>query len=266
MTIAERLLGTVLLRPYVFAFLAAFLALALPAWGWRRTVLYTVLGYCIAWAAEYSSVNNGFPFGHYAYLSESTARRELWVAGVPFMDSLSFPFLTFAGLQAARLLLQPIRRLGTSRCDWRWLEPARPVTAATWLLGGLLTMGLDIIIDPVTLQGARWFLGRIYFYPGGGPYFGVPLANFAGWALVSWAIIGLLPLADRALGKRLGAYRSCWADALAGAGLFTGVIAFNLAVTVAIGEWQMAAAGLAWATAMLTPLAAKLRRQRQPPQ
>ncbi|MHB0878915.1 MAG: carotenoid biosynthesis protein [Anaerolineae bacterium] len=257
--------GTVTLRPYVFVFLAAYLLLALPAWGWRRTALYTVLGYAVAWAAEYSSIHVGFPFGHYSYVSAPTADRELWVAGVPFMDSLSFVFLTFAGLQTVRLLRQPLRRHGARPWDWRWADPAQKLTLWAGAIAGLYITGLDVIIDPVALQGDRWFLGRIYWYPGGGPYFGVPLANFAGWALVSWTVLGLFALLDRALAPRLGQYRSHPADALTGTGLFAGVAAFNLAVTALIGEPLMALAGLAWAVAMLAPLAARLSRLPKPP-
>lgn len=44
----------------------------------------------------------------------------------------------------------------------------------------------DVIIDPVALQGERWFLGEIYGYPQEAVYFGVPLTNFAGWAVVGF--------------------------------------------------------------------------------
>lgn len=260
MEVLRLLWGTILLRPYVFAFMLAYLLLAVPSWGWRRALLHLIVGYTVAWAAEYSSVHNGFPFGRYLYISAPTARRELWVAGVPFMDSLSFVFLTYAGLQAARLLLAPLRRGEGYAWDWRWEAPGPAVTIRYWLVAGLLTMGLDVIIDPVTLQGDHWFLGLIYAYPGGGPYFGVPLANFAGWALVAWAVLGIVAGLDRLLGPRLGQYRSVPADALTGAALFAGVAAFNLAVTLAIGEPLMALAGLAWSVAMLAPLAARLRR------
>jgi uncharacterized membrane protein len=260
MTALRLLWGTLLLRPYVFAFMAAYLLLAVPAWGWRRTALHLTIGYSVAWLAEYSSVHNGFPFGPYSYVSAPTAQRELWVAGVPFMDSLSFVFLTFAGLQTVRLLLQPLRRSQGRRWDWRWASPSLALGPLACLLAGLFTVGLDVIIDPVALQGERWFLGRIYFYPGGGPYFGVPLANFVGWALVSWTVLGVFAVLDRALGPRLGPCRSYPADALAGAALFAGVAAFNLSVTVAIGEPFMALVGAAWAAAMLALPAARLRR------
>jgi putative membrane protein len=32
----------------------------------------------------------------------------------------------------------------------------------------------DVIIDPVALQGERWFLGKIYGYPHEVIYFGIP--------------------------------------------------------------------------------------------
>jgi uncharacterized membrane protein len=257
----DLLLASVVLRPYVFLFLLAYLTLAVSAWGWVRALLYTGLGYGIAWAAEYSSIHNGFPFGHYTYLSAPTIDRELWIAGVPFMDSLSFVFLTFAGLQMARLIVEPLARGSLGRWDIRWVRPDGPVRWPVWLLAGVLTTGLDVVIDPVALRGDRWFVGQIYFYPGGGPYFGVPLANFAGWALVAWAVIGSFLLLDRyLLRRRWGVWRSCPADALAGAGLFLGVLAFNLAATFAIGEVGQGLVGCLWVALMAAPAAIKTAR------
>lgn len=79
----HRLAGTVLLRPYVFVFLLAYLFLAVARLGWLRTLVWTVTAYLIAWACEWSSIHNGFPFGRYDYI-DRTSDRELWVAGVPF--------------------------------------------------------------------------------------------------------------------------------------------------------------------------------------
>lgn len=44
----------------------------------------------------------------------------------------------------------------------------------------------DVVIHPVALQGEKWFLGKIYGYPQEALYFGVPLTNFAGWAVVGF--------------------------------------------------------------------------------
>jgi hypothetical protein len=49
----HRLAGTVLLRPYVFVFLLAYLFLAVARLGWLRTLVWTVTAYLIAWACEW---------------------------------------------------------------------------------------------------------------------------------------------------------------------------------------------------------------------
>jgi len=258
----ELLLRTIWLRPYVFVFLATFLFMAVPAWGWRRTLLYAVMGYALAWACEYSSIHNGFPFGPYEYVSEPTIDKELWVAGVPFMDSLSFVFLAFAGLQMARLALEPLARGARGAWDVRWAQPGRLPGWPVWLLGGLLTMGLDWVIDPVALRGDRWFLGDIYNYNEAGQYFGVPLTNFGGWLFLALAITGVFLLVDRWLLRGRSPERKGWgdwrgypADAVMGAGLFTGVLVFNLGITFAIGEVVLGLVGCLWAAGMVGPIA-----------
>src|ERR1700724_3788221 len=105
------LLATIELRPYVFIFLAAFLAIAIINFGLRTTLLFTALTYAVSLACEWSSIHNGFPFGLYHYV-DATRARELWVFGVPFMDSLSFTFLGFASYTVALLLSAPIYRRG----------------------------------------------------------------------------------------------------------------------------------------------------------
>jgi len=183
----EQLLTTVIVRPYVFLFLAAFLFLAGRRWGWRKTTLWLISGYLIAWISEYSSIHNGFPYGHYKYVYESMPG-ELMIAGVPFFDSLSYPFLAFAAYMTARYLLET---------TFSHADNLRK-TVVTVLLGAFLTMMLDVIVDPVATMGDKWFLGMIHYYVNPGWYFGVPLTNFGGWFLVALAITSFNVLAWRA--------------------------------------------------------------------
>ncbi|MGH7392045.1 MAG: carotenoid biosynthesis protein, partial [Candidatus Rokuibacteriota bacterium] len=216
----ELLVGTLLLRPYVFAFLAAFLIAAAADVGIRRTLGFAGVVWPLAWLAEFASTRWGVPFGLYHYTGD-TRGRELYVANVPFMDSLSFTFLAYAAFCLARRA-------------WRGRRPSGAALAAT--AGGLMML-LDVVVDPVAVLGDRWFLGRVFYYAEPGAYFGVPLSNFAGWWLVG------------ALGVGLWLRCSGWSATDGGqpgfgVGLYYAVLVFNLAVTAWLQEWLLLAAGV----------------------
>ncbi|MEP7270050.1 MAG: carotenoid biosynthesis protein [Acidobacteriota bacterium] len=233
----ELLLGTVALRPYVFVFFGCYLFLAITHIGYRRTLLFTVIAYLVAFVCEWSSAvaGTGFPFGLYRYI-DTTRDQELWILGVPFMDSLSFTFLTYVSWEMATLCL------GRARIGWRdaqleWDESRRRSLPVS-LLAALFMMFLDIVIDPLALRGDRWFLGKIYYYPDGGLYFGVTLANFLGWFIVCFVILRLYFLLERKvfggiLTRGAVGYRF---KALGPVGLYFGVLGFNLFMTFWIGE------------------------------
>ena len=203
----DELITTILKRPYVFAFLAAYLFLALRRWGWRQTLLWLISGYCIAWLSEYSSIHNGFPYGHYKYVYENMPG-ELMIAGVPFFDSLSYVFLTFAGFMTGWFVIASKAKQSRSANRDRRALRARDDNWKTALklviLGAFLTMMLDVIVDPVATMGEKWFLGQIHYYVNPGWYFGVPLTNFGGWFLVAFAIIGFNVVAWQAFPNALG--------------------------------------------------------------
>ncbi len=227
-------IGTITMRPYVFAFFAAFLLTCVPHIGWRRTILFTVAGYLIAFSSEWLSINTGFPYGWYYYI-DTTSHKELWVAGVPFFDSLSYVFLAYCSYTTALFILSPLK-------SWRWnlvtLETRKiRRSISTLILASFLQTFLDIVIDPVALQGRRWFLGQIYGYQDNGLHFGVPLSNYWGWLLTSLFLIGAFQLID----ARRQPDASCGIinlpfRSLFGPILYLSVLVFNISVTFWIGE------------------------------
>jgi uncharacterized membrane protein len=236
--------GTVLLRPYVFSFLLVYLVAAGYHLGWRKTVAYVPVGYGLAWISEFSSIHWGFPYGDYYYIP-ATIERELWVAGVPFMDSLSYVFLSYCSYATALFLLSPVSRCGVELFTLETHELRR--SWRTLVLGGFLFMFLDIIIDPVALQGYRWFLGQIYGYRETGIYFGVPMSNFYGWLLVGLVLVGALQVLDRQ--PALVGRGSQWLHRIPGIGLlgpilYLSVLVFNLSVTFWIGELLLGLVGV----------------------
>src|SRR5437660_10920197 len=107
------LLGkTLLLRPYVFLFLAVALATSVGLMGPKRTAIFFLLTWATAFFCEFSSTRTGIPFGWYFY-NGSTRGQELYLSNVPFMDSLSFSFLLFPRSCLALLFLSPSRRQGS---------------------------------------------------------------------------------------------------------------------------------------------------------
>jgi uncharacterized membrane protein len=239
------LLSTIALRPYVFVFLGCYLAIAIVNFGLRATVLFTVLTYAVAWACEWSSVHNGFPFGLYHYIP-ATRGREIWVAGVPLMDSISFTFLSFASYTVALLLSAPLYRRGLDlRTLDTWEERGSP---RVWLMAALFMVMIDMVTDPLSVLGNRWFLGRIFWYDPPGPHFGVPISNYLGWFFVAAVSVAIFQGLDRRLnrgrGKPLGAIPSAPSRALWGPGLYAGIVGFAIVMLFRVGASEIAWSGI----------------------
>jgi putative membrane protein len=215
---------TVLNRPYVLLFLLSYIFIAIRVAGIKWMLSFLILGYTVAFFSEYSSINFGFPYGWYFYKYENLTGE--WLNhGVPVWDSVSYVFMCFAGLFAAKFALQK----NNSKIK-------------LVILSAFLVTLLDVITDPLAHMGKRWFLGEIYFYPKPGFYFDVPLNNFIGWFLVSLTInaVGIFLLKFDHLVK-LNKKNN-----FLGLGLYYGIFGFGLAITVYLKEWSLVLCDLFW--------------------
>ncbi|MCK7477999.1 MAG: hypothetical protein M0C28_11640 [Candidatus Moduliflexus flocculans] len=231
------LLGSLLLRPYVFAFLGAHLVGASALLGWRRTSGVHA-DHMAAWrfAAEASSIRTGIPFGWYYYLPSTGARRN---CGSPASRSSTrsrfrfcwSPATAWRGWLACR---GPARR-GESR------RGPRRATSSAAGDGGLFVLA-DVVIDPVALRGDRWFLGRIYGYPEPGLYFGIPRGELRGLGRWSgWWRRALYHAWER---RHPGLSRRSRSGAcLDLPRLVLESLAFNLTITFALQEWWLGLCG-----------------------
>ena len=223
------LLSTIVLRPYVFVFLASFLFISVVNFGVRTTLLFGALTYGVGLCCEYSSVHNGFPFGLYHYV-ETTRDREIWVLGVPLFDSISYTFLAFASYTVALLLCSPLYCRGW---DLRMLDTWRiRRSPRVWLMAALFMVMIDIVVDPLSVMGERWFLGRMFWYDPPGPYFGVPISNYLGWYLVAAVSVALFQTLDFRLNgassKPIGILPALPSRALLGPMLYAGIVSFGI--------------------------------------
>lgn len=248
------LIKTILLRPYVFLFLAVFVFSAKRLLGWKRTGLFFAITWITAFLCEFSSTRTGIPFGWYHYTG-STVGQELYLSNIPFMDSLSFTFLLYASYCLALFFLLPVHDVSMVE----WPGSARTsITALVWdpkvrtsrsVLGltVLFFAFIDMVIDPLALRGDRWFLGKIYYYPDPGIHFGVPVTNYIGWAIVGLIALTGYSLLDhrlQSIRQESPANRPMTGEILLGCGLYYGVLLFSLAVTFWIGEALLGMTGV----------------------
>src|SRR5262249_47677139 len=153
----------------------------------------------------------------------------------------SFTFLSYVSWEMATVLL------GGLKANWRDVQVMNSVDVrkrwSTAMLAAFLMMYLDIIIDPVALRGDQWFLGKIYYYPNGGSYFGITLANFLGWFFVCFAIVRLFVVLESVVFAKASSFmegvRIYRYKALGPVGLYFGVLGFNLFMTFWIGEREL---------------------------
>src|SRR5438128_5363919 len=89
----DLVLGTLVLRPYVFGFVACFLVAGALDLGWRRTLLFAGGVGPLVWAAEFTSPRVGVPFGFYHY-TRAPRGPVLYVVVAPLLDALAFLLLS----------------------------------------------------------------------------------------------------------------------------------------------------------------------------
>ena len=219
----------------MFVFLGVSLFAGHKLLGWSRAARLFALTWTVAFLCEYSSTRIGFPFGDYFYTG-STVGEELYLSNIPFMDPLSFPFLLFASYCLALAFVLPPANQRRGKVVWAF----DPISRTSWPVVALTVLFFtfsDIVIDPVALRGDRWFLGHIYGYPREGMYFGVPLANFAGWAMVgSISMLCYRWMEQTWFWRHPVPKQIVGLEVLLGIGLYYGVLALCLVVTFWIEE------------------------------
>lgn len=208
-------LETIAQRWYAFGFIAAFFWAATAERNWRGALRFLATAAAVSWIAEYMSTHSPFPYGRYDYVAR-TRGEELYLSNVPAFVPLSFGVVVWAG----RSLAQAGLRIRT---------PGALIAG-----GALLATVIDLAMDPITMRGHDWFLGRLYSFEASGPWFGVPLSNFGGWLLVSATILWIDELFEHGNARV--------ADPVRGPTLAAGILAFFALVALGTRHWTIALA------------------------
>ena len=107
---------------------------------------------------------------------------------------------------------------------------------------------VDWVVDPLSVMGDRWFLGRIFWYDPPGPHFGVPIANYLGWFLVAAITVAIFQQLDsrlnRGAAKPAGVMPALPSRALYGPALYAGIVTFGISMLFHIGASEIGWASL----------------------
>ncbi|MDT0633287.1 carotenoid biosynthesis protein [Rubrivirga sp. S365] len=157
-------------------------ALYLPELGWGRSLAFLAVGCVVGAAAELIGTQTGFPFGPYSYGDFLGAK----IAGhVPWLIPPSWYAISIVSLDLGR-------RLGLGRA------------------GRVGAVALFMVLWDVALDPAMNHAFPFWKYDVGGVFFGMPLVNWAGWALTS-AVIAVGYEALGGLRAAPGPFEAVWA-------------------------------------------------------
>ena len=132
--------------------------------GTRRVVGIVLIVLAVAWAAEFIGSATTVPFGGYGY----TSKLQPQLLGVPLLVPLAWLMM----LPPAWAVAQRI----TGRVSGVAFVAVSALAFTAW----------DFYLDPQMVHWGLWV------WDVSGPYFGIPLANFAGWLLISALITALV--------------------------------------------------------------------------
>lgn len=211
---------------------AAVFAFGTAVIGLRRTLVFFAAALLISLGCELVGTGTGYPFGAYEYTDHLGVKI---LGRVPF----SIPLSWFAlGLTVYLLAYRVLDRLGVRPRPWA------PVVLGVWFL-----VVWDLVLDPAMAHESLPI--RFWVWHRTGPYFGMPVQNFIGWAMTGAVFMAV----SRVLWGWDPSPRRIPAGFLVA--MYAINIAFAVALSSAVGLWVPVllalVLGLAPATIALLP-------------
>lgn len=153
--------------PFTLFFTAFALTHAAATLGPRRAAWFFALAAAISWCFEEVGVATGLIYGSYHYSAMLGAR----LGFVPILIPLAWFMMLYPSWRVAQTLMP------RPSASTRW-----PFLLAQSAVAAMVMTAWDAVMDPGMAASGNW----IWRHPG--PYFGVPLQNYAGWLLTTITI------------------------------------------------------------------------------
>jgi hypothetical protein len=110
-------------------------------------------------------------------------------------------------------------------------------------MAALFMVMIDLVVDPLSVRGERWFLGKLFWYDPPGPHFGVPISNYLGWFFIAAIAVALFQTLDgwlnRGGAKPFGVVPQLIGRALMGPLLYAGIVCFGITMLFVIGASEI---------------------------
>lgn len=148
--------------------------------GGARAVVFFLLAALIGFGSEVWGLRSGTVFGAY-YIYNSSSVAQIW--GVPYLIPVYWAIFIYTAYSMTNGF-------------WLWLGYQKPSKSGSRLYSlipaivfdGLLTVALDLVMDPIKVHEGAWT------WLDNGAYFGIPVGNFVGWFAVTITVTGLFRL------------------------------------------------------------------------
>lgn len=148
---------------------ASFISHSTFALGWKRTLIFLIVGFTIPYLSEAIGLRFGLPFGQYSYTGYLGT---VLPFGVPTYVMLSWLLLLYSGIFVSTALAIVFPQI---QGNWEKI-----------LFVSLLMVAVDGIIDPVAVKVGHWK----WIKPG--KWYGVSFQNYFGWFLTSLVTLTVL--------------------------------------------------------------------------
>ena len=139
--------------------------------GWRKTAIFFAVSYSVSLGFELFGTSTGWPFGNYAYTDFLGVKV---LDHVPWTIPLSWFYM---GLAAYLIGSWLVHSLGGQRAIWG-------VLAGAWML-----TAWDLVLDPAMAHESLRV--KFWVWDEQGPYFGMPIKNFAGWVATGFIFMAI---------------------------------------------------------------------------
>lgn len=138
-------------------------------WGWLNIFLFIVTTFFISLVLEIAGSKTGMLFGgEYRYNFKLTPGPVIF--NIPIVIPIAWVLITYMSFNLY--------------CFINNFKPEILINTDTsiYIIPSLMTMFLDLVLDPIAVNEQRWSWRKK------GLYYGVPLLNFSGWFITSFLI------------------------------------------------------------------------------